>query len=327
MNAITPQGDVDWAIMEKVIVGGDLGKLSAQERIGYYRQLCESLKLNPLTRPFQYITLQGKLTLYATKDATEQIRRHNRISIDRVEKEVINDTYVVTVYGRTDDGRVDTEMGAVNIANKRGDDLVNAMLKALTKAKRRLTLSMCGLGILDETELETIRGARVVTPEELGATVDAEGQVIDIPAEPRQIAPPEPERDPPSQKLIDRVLEREGQVRAFDPAFKFATDRNFAEWSVDALTDYGHYLRDNLDRLAEEARRAEAQPQTILEQQAAISEAQAAFWHSYGGAMGGTTWAHVQRELGPIDEPTDDAGWVQLAAQMNEHLNTVTAKG
>ena len=33
---------------------------------------------------------------------------------------------------------------------------MNAKLKAITKAKRRVTLSICGLGFLDETEIETI---------------------------------------------------------------------------------------------------------------------------------------------------------------------------
>jgi hypothetical protein len=39
-------------------------------------------------------------------------------------------------------------------------------MKAETKAKRRVTLSICGLGLLDETEIETIPGAApaVVVP-------------------------------------------------------------------------------------------------------------------------------------------------------------------
>jgi hypothetical protein len=36
-------------------------------------------------------------------------------------------------------------------------------MKAETKAKRRVTLSICGLGFLDESELESVRGARVVS--------------------------------------------------------------------------------------------------------------------------------------------------------------------
>jgi hypothetical protein len=53
-------------------------------------------------------------------------------------------------------------MGAVSIAGLKGDALVNATLKAITKAKRRVTLSICGLGMLDETEIDTIQDAKVV---------------------------------------------------------------------------------------------------------------------------------------------------------------------
>ena len=38
------------------------------------------------------------------------------------------------------------------------------MMKAETKAKRRVTLSICGLGMLDETEVETIPHAYPVPP-------------------------------------------------------------------------------------------------------------------------------------------------------------------
>jgi hypothetical protein len=33
------------------------------------------------------------------------------------------------------------------------------MMKAVTKAKRRVTLSICGLGMLDETEVDSVPGA------------------------------------------------------------------------------------------------------------------------------------------------------------------------
>ena len=56
--------------LEAVMIEGDLAQLSAAQRIEYYREVCESLEINPLTRPFEYIKFQGKLTLYAKK------RRH-----------------------------------------------------------------------------------------------------------------------------------------------------------------------------------------------------------------------------------------------------------
>jgi hypothetical protein len=45
-----------------------------------------------------------------------------------------------------------------------GEALANALMKAETKAKRRATLSICGLGMLDETEVEDVPGVRLPAP-------------------------------------------------------------------------------------------------------------------------------------------------------------------
>lgn len=145
--------------LENVLIMGDLSKLSPEERVMYYKRVCESVHLNPLTRPFDYITLNGKLTLYAKKDATDQIRYRDGVSITKLDTKTVNDIYIVTAYATTANGRSDASTGAVSIANIKGDVLANALMKAETKAKRRVTLSICGLGLLDETELETIRDA------------------------------------------------------------------------------------------------------------------------------------------------------------------------
>ncbi len=154
--------------IESVLIQGDLSKLSANERVEYYRAVCQSVGLNPLTRPFDYITLNGKLTLYAKKDATDQLRDNDKISITKLEKETVNDIYLVTAYASDRNGRTDASMGAVNIAGLKGDALANALMKAETKAKRRVTLSICGMGLLDETEIETIQDARVTVVDEKG---------------------------------------------------------------------------------------------------------------------------------------------------------------
>jgi hypothetical protein len=39
------------------------------------------------------------------------------------------------------------------------------MMKAETKSKRRVTLSIVGLGMLDESEVDSIPGAKAVTPD------------------------------------------------------------------------------------------------------------------------------------------------------------------
>lgn len=147
-------------LQEKVLAGGDLSKLSSQERLTYIGAVCNSLGLNPLTRPFEYINLGGKLTLYARKDATEQLRSLRGISIEIVSREVVDDTYVVTARAVDASGRRDESIGAVSIGGLKGDAKANAIMKAETKAKRRVTLSISGLGLLDETEIETIPGAQ-----------------------------------------------------------------------------------------------------------------------------------------------------------------------
>ena len=162
---VKPAEQHDLTAIERVLVAGDLSKLTPDQRLTYYQEVCRSLGLNPLTRPFDYITLSGRLTLYAKKDCTDQLRKSRSVSIDVVARERIDDLYVVTARATTKDGRHDEEIGAVTIGNLRGDALANALMKATTKAKRRVTLSICGLGMLDETELETIPAHNVQTVE------------------------------------------------------------------------------------------------------------------------------------------------------------------
>lgn len=152
-------------VMESVLIGGDLSKLSVPERMSYYKAVCESVGLNPLTKPFAYIQLNGKLQLYALKDCTEQLRKIHGVSIERLERQVIEGCYVVTAYAKDKGGRTDGSTGAVTVTNLKGEALANAYMKAETKAKRRVTLSICGLGMLDETEAASIPGAQVISAE------------------------------------------------------------------------------------------------------------------------------------------------------------------
>src|SRR5262249_44022878 len=117
----------------------------------------ESVGLNPLTRPFEYITLNGKLTLYARKDATDQLRKIRNISVRLVSREIEDEVLTVHAAAKDAEGREDEDLGSVPFGqNLRGESRANAILKAVTKAKRRVTLSICGLGFLDETEVDDI---------------------------------------------------------------------------------------------------------------------------------------------------------------------------
>lgn len=144
------------ALFEKVLIKGDLSDLTPSQRIDYILKVCDSLGLNPLTKPFDYIPLSGKLVLYAKRDCTDQLRSIHKISINITDRTIMNDICVVTARAKNPSGREDESTGAVNIKGLHGDALANALMKAETKSKRRVTLSICGLGMLDESEVETV---------------------------------------------------------------------------------------------------------------------------------------------------------------------------
>lgn len=156
MNALVKSETTSAEVMENVLIRGDIAKLTVEERGQYYFQLCQSLGLNALTQPFEYITLNGKLRLYAKKDCTDQLRSVHGISVNDLIESEREGVFMVKAKVSNAKGRTDVSTGAVNIKGLMGEALANALMKAETKAKRRATLSICGLGMLDETEIEDI---------------------------------------------------------------------------------------------------------------------------------------------------------------------------
>jgi hypothetical protein len=173
-------------VIEKIVIGGDLSALNAAQRAEYYAAVCRSLRLNPLTKPFEYLNLNGKLRLYALRDCADQLRRLHGISISIANRERLSDIYIVTARAKDRQGREDESTGAVPVGNLKGDALANALMKAETKAKRRVTLSIAGLGWLDETELETIPQGRPVTvpalepSEDMHPTADQISSLVEL---------------------------------------------------------------------------------------------------------------------------------------------------
>lgn len=182
MTTALAERPLDAATIEQVLLGGDLSKLTPTQRLHYYRSVCESVGLNPLTRPLQYLQLSGKLVLYATRDATDQLRKRHGVSVSITARELVDEIFVVTARAKNADGREDESVGAVPLGALKGEAKANAMMKAETKAKRRVTLSICGLGMLDETEVTTIADAEPV------AVNPATGEIVATstpPAEPK----------------------------------------------------------------------------------------------------------------------------------------------
>jgi hypothetical protein len=151
---------IDPKIIETVLLSNNLSPLSPQQKVMYVRHLATSYGLDPDTNPIKIMAFQGKETPYVGKEATEQLRKTNKVSINKLETEVLDGgIYVVRAYANLPDGRNDSSTGVMSINGLKGDALCNAMLKAETKAKRRVTLSICGLGMIDESEVDSIKGA------------------------------------------------------------------------------------------------------------------------------------------------------------------------
>lgn len=191
--------------IEQTMIQGDLSKLSPVQRVEYYNTVCQSMGLNPYTKPFDYINLNGKLTLYARKDAADQLRKINGVSIDSVEREIADGLIIVTAKGHDASGRTDVEIGVVSTKDMNGN-LANALMKANTKAKRRLTLSLCGLGWLDETEVETIPDAKPVIVDDNGVI---EGTpVIEARIENKAVEVQNPNSNTPAEQKPVEVQEK-----------------------------------------------------------------------------------------------------------------------
>jgi hypothetical protein len=150
-------------LIESVVVKGDLSGLDARELTAYYARMCESLSLSAASQPFALLKLNGKLILYPTRGATDQLA-----AIHRLNREIVDGPKVVDVAGTKmiyavcrathPNGRVETAVATVPL-----NDPLNGLMKAETKAKRRATLSILGLGMLDETELDTIPASAKVS--------------------------------------------------------------------------------------------------------------------------------------------------------------------
>ena len=114
LTTTRPAGADD--LIEQVGIPGDLANLTARQRAAYYAKVCSSLGLNPYSRPFDYLSIQGKQILYARKDATDQLRSLRRESLVIVSRETVNDVYDVTARATLPAGRTPASTASARVA-------------------------------------------------------------------------------------------------------------------------------------------------------------------------------------------------------------------
>lgn len=184
-TATQPRQRINAAVLKKIVLSSDLAELSADERMAYYESVCEAAGLNPLTKPFDFLmgrdhkTGRRRLMLHPNKDCAEQLRKKNDVSVTIISSEHVMNLFVLKVKATMPDGRFDESVAAVatereegawdftpdgepffkgngNFVPLRGFDLANAMMACETNAKRRATLSICGVGFLDSSGLAPV---------------------------------------------------------------------------------------------------------------------------------------------------------------------------
>lgn len=159
--------------IEQVLFYGNLETLTVAQRNSYLVKLCKHLGISPMTKPFDMLNLNGKLTVYANKGAAAQLQDSRKISVEvtyagllKLGEELNKDIYIVEVATKDVEGRTGCNVGAVSIKGLVGEALSNAIMKCHTKASRRAILQHTGLGFPDETEVGSI-------PQQPMVTVDA----------------------------------------------------------------------------------------------------------------------------------------------------------
>ncbi len=66
-------------ILSALILQGDLSKLQPNDRVIYYKGYCERLGLDPFTKPFELLRLNGKEVLYLTRAGAQQLNKLHKV--------------------------------------------------------------------------------------------------------------------------------------------------------------------------------------------------------------------------------------------------------
>ena len=144
---------------------GAYSKLSKEDKIRYYNYRCKLVELDPMTMPFVEGKNEktGKTTLIPTKSLHSQLTAKHRITHEIKSRTTEGTVHtVVTRSTRGDTGVWTDEIGCVGVGGAAGRDLSDKLMTAVTKAKNRATLYLCGLGMLDETELADMNAPNLI---------------------------------------------------------------------------------------------------------------------------------------------------------------------
>lgn len=199
-----------------IMTKGSLSNLTIKERADFLANMAMSLGLNPLTKPVDLIKNdKGELIVYYNRGTTDQLRAKHRVNLLVLEKyNPTPNTYAVLVRATLPNGRQDESTGVVVLAaGMEPAAQANAIMRAETKAKRRATLSILGLAMLDESEMDTLPlfQAQMNAPRTLAAPEQTGGLAVQR-ATPAEIVLPE------GSQAAEEPLEEMARMAVPNPA-------------------------------------------------------------------------------------------------------------
>lgn len=188
IDAAARSHNVDPAVFRQFVMDGDISQIPRPDRPALVMALCQHIGIDPIERPFMVLHDGKREVLYATRSCTSALCRERKIDrkLIGVEERTIAGQKLIVAHARAAlmaTGRSDEATGVVPVMQEDVEwvngpngrrkkvhkgwrmpnpaEAANLVMKAETKAKRRAVLDLVGLGITDESELDTIAGARV----------------------------------------------------------------------------------------------------------------------------------------------------------------------
>ena len=188
----------DATIFEEVSMLGIFNSLTKPQRVGYIRLMCYRLGIKSEFQPFFWMTDKktGNITLGRRKSCYEMLGQLKDISVSMLKEELPGDgTYGVWARATTPNGRFVDNCGWISLEGKLALDLQNAKMAAFTKASNRAVGALCGLGMLDETEVNgiaVVEGPKRINPPEMASAAAHSPVVMARPQVPLPDATGEP---------------------------------------------------------------------------------------------------------------------------------------
>lgn len=162
--------DRDQTLIKQAVAQGPaiLNGCSDLVKETYLAIISSKYGIDPDLKAFDLIKLNGKMTLYPNKRAADYIRQKMGISITLLET-WIEDNYFYVRVAATMGNRTDFDLACIALFKQEWDpkdakmilrnaapeERANLQMKCVSKAKRRVTLSICGL---DYLQTETVEG-------------------------------------------------------------------------------------------------------------------------------------------------------------------------